>query len=152
MPCLQFVPLPIAEAFHDVLADALAFAVVLHDDGVVDQGGLWQGELQRAAPLVLRLRDRLAEAAFDFAAERFVEFQVAVGDQAVSVRGRVQQQHTAAPGGLVVDVHQFLKALAFRLVGGRPEPVVVVERRVGFERRPGIAIGIAMRGGGSRRS
>ena len=144
----QFAPLPIAEAFHHILADAFAFAVVLHDDGVIDERGLGQGEFHRAAALVFDLRDGLAEAALDLPAERLVELQVAVGDQPVGVGRGVEQQHAAAAGGLVVDVHQLLEALAFLLVGGGPEPVVVVERRVRFQRRPGVAVGIAVRGGG----
>ena len=40
------------------------------------------------------------------------------------------------------------RLLRFCFVGGGPEPVVVVQRGVRFERRPGVAIGIAVRGGG----
>ena len=47
-------------------------------------------------------------------------------------------------GGAVVNLPEFIETLALLLVGGGPEPVVIVERRVRLQWRPSVAVGITL--------
>ena len=78
----------------------------------------------------------LAKAGADSLAEFFEARDVASGSRPRLVGSKAQHQLRAASHGLIVGGKQFIEALEGGLVVGMPEPVLLTQGRVGFNRTP----------------